>query len=53
MREAVDGAAEEFVVGAVTDAQVCSTGPFLVGGGIWGGERCYGRRGAIGDELRV
>ncbi len=36
VREAVDGAAEEFVVGTVADAEVGGAGPLFVVGGVRG-----------------
>lgn len=53
MREAVDGAAEQFVVGAVADAEVGGAGPLLAVGGVRGREGGYAARGAVGDEGRV
>ena len=50
MREAVDRAAEQFVVGTVADAEVCGAGPFLAVGRVGGGEGGDGARGAVGDE---
>ncbi len=50
MREAVDGAAEELVVGAVADAEVGGAGPLDAVGGVGGGEGGDGAGGAVGDE---
>lgn len=60
--QAVDGAAEQFVVGPVADAEVCGPGPSMLllaavvgcagggGGGVGGREGGYGAGGAVGDE---
>lgn len=53
VREAVDGAAEQFVVGTVADAEVGGAGPGLLVGAVRGGEGGDGARGAVGDEVGV
>lgn len=53
MRQAVDGAAEQFVVRTVADAEVGGAGPLLPVGGVRGGEGGDGARGAVGDEVGV
>ena len=47
---AVDGAAEEFVVGAPADAEFGGAGPGFVVGGVWGGGGGDGGGGAVGEE---
>lgn len=48
--EAVDRAAEQFVVGTVADAEVGGAGPFFAVGRVRGGVGGDGAGGAVGDE---